>query len=231
MASARKLAVVVNVDTLTLRTQQRALEEAGFTVLPASSFSEGAERVAQALPDLLVTDVRLRDYNGIHLVIRARSQSPHTRAVVVGYPDRDLEHEASDAGALYLDRSDIEAVVDGARRVFDVLARRRRWRRVRVDGRIAALVDHTPVKLIDVSDVGFRMEAPSDPHLATETFRIHVPAASVTTEARSVWILPGPASTYAVCGASVELGKSVTNTPWEQFVASVAATLDKERRE
>jgi CheY-like chemotaxis protein len=220
------VAVVVSVDPSSLRTQQRALEEAGFDVLPASTFQEGAEKVAHAKPDLLVTDVRLQDYNGIHLVIRAQFQSPHTRAVVVGYPDRSLERDAADAGALYLDRSDVEVVVEAARRVFDDRARHRRWHRVRVEGRIEAFVDKLPVSLIDISEGGFRMEAPRDPvYVVSRTFYIHLPGPYLTTRARSVWILPGEGSGDAVCGAWVEADKNSTITPWKLFVAAVAAEV------
>jgi CheY-like chemotaxis protein len=222
------LAIVVNVDPFTLRSQQAALEEAGFDVLAAASFADASEQVARCSPDLVVTDVRLRDYNGIHLALRIGVSSPRTRVVVVGYPDRDLEHEASAAGALYLDSAQLSTIVDASARVFDRLIRRRRKHRVRVDGRIEAHAEGVPVRLIDVSEVGFRIEGPAaPPYSAMLTFRIDVPAAGVWIRARPVWSVAGDGCASAVHGASVALGKRATNTRWEHFVAAVAADLEQ----
>jgi hypothetical protein len=60
-------------------------------------FTEARARLAAEPPDLLVTNVRLREYNGIHLVMLA---SPPTRSVV--YMDREdlvLLREAQRVGA------------------------------------------------------------------------------------------------------------------------------------
>ena len=117
-------AVVVNVAASTVREQRQALEDAGFTVLTASSFTEAGRLQAQVRPDLLVAPVQLGAYNGIHLAVRSRSVSPHTRVLIIGYPDIVLEREAAAAGAVYLTQSDVNTLVDAARHLFDNPTRR-----------------------------------------------------------------------------------------------------------
>ena len=54
-------------------------------------------------PDLLVTDVRLGAYNGVHLVVRAHTDNPSMPALVMDvHHDRVLENEAKKAGAVYV---------------------------------------------------------------------------------------------------------------------------------
>ena len=53
-------------------------------------------------PDILVSEVRLGAFNGLHLAIRAKGRGLHTRTILVGAPDRVLQAEASEQHAHYL---------------------------------------------------------------------------------------------------------------------------------
>lgn len=62
-------------------------------------FSAARERLRNQPPDLLVTNVRLHEYNGLHLVHLA---GPHTRCVVYSpHEDLVLAREVQAAGAFY----------------------------------------------------------------------------------------------------------------------------------
>jgi DNA-binding response OmpR family regulator len=113
----RPSAVVVSASAPTAATHRQALEDAGFTVFTAASFKEGCELVSRIRPDLLVTDVRLVDYNGLHLARRARDEIPNRQTVVVGYPDVVLEEEARAVGAWYLTSTDSRALTEAARQL------------------------------------------------------------------------------------------------------------------
>jgi response regulator of citrate/malate metabolism len=53
-------------------------------------------------PDVLVTNLRLADYNGLHLVMLAKAARPSTRCVVHSdRPDMYLVREAQAAGAFF----------------------------------------------------------------------------------------------------------------------------------
>jgi DNA-binding NtrC family response regulator len=71
------------------------LEAAGYRVLSAGSFDEAKQVLALEGPDLLITGVRLGPYNGLHLVLRSRSDHPDMAAIVTSrHRDAVLEQEA-----------------------------------------------------------------------------------------------------------------------------------------
>ena len=94
---------VLLVDTNRDSETERVLRSAGHFVTRAFGFEEAKRWLRFAPPDLLMTDVRLGAYNGLHLVIRARAEHPGMLAIVVD-ADHDpvLEREANDAGATYV---------------------------------------------------------------------------------------------------------------------------------
>jgi DNA-binding NtrC family response regulator len=62
-------------------------------------FSAARDRLISHPPQLLVANIRLREYNALHLVVRAR---PETRCIVYSaYDDMGLAREAQAAGAFY----------------------------------------------------------------------------------------------------------------------------------
>jgi two-component system response regulator GlrR len=95
----RVLLVDANRDSDT----ERVLRSAGHLVTRAFGFEEAKRCLQFAPPDLLMTDVRLGAYNGLHLVMRAHLEHPDMPAIVLD-ADHDpvLEREANGAGATYL---------------------------------------------------------------------------------------------------------------------------------
>jgi DNA-binding NtrC family response regulator len=82
------------------------LGAAGYTVLAASTFEDGSRLAESANPDLIVTDVRLGPYNGIHLAVRQRATHPWRPMIVMsGYADPVIEAEARRQGAHFLEKS------------------------------------------------------------------------------------------------------------------------------
>ena len=95
--------LVVNADHDRLRATEEILVSAGFLVTCASSFDQAKRGLLVAPPDLLVTDVRLGAYNGLHLVVRAHSDHPSMPAIVMDvHHDQVLESETKNAGAVYV---------------------------------------------------------------------------------------------------------------------------------
>src|SRR2546428_12877048 len=69
----------------------------------ASSFEEAKRRLALAEPDLLIADIRLGSYNGLHLVLRSRADFPKIAAIVTHVArDPVLEAQATAFNAVYL---------------------------------------------------------------------------------------------------------------------------------
>src|SRR5262245_45120098 len=84
----------------TLKTR---LEEAGHDVTLAGSFHDAAALLSTRRPDLLITEVQLGAFNGLHLVLRHRGRLPGLRAIVVNpFYDPVLANEAATCGATYV---------------------------------------------------------------------------------------------------------------------------------
>ena len=67
-----------------------------------SDFLSARSQLLSAPPDLLVTNLRLGEYNGLHLVLLATSDGGRTRSVVYSdRPDPYLIREAQTLGAFF----------------------------------------------------------------------------------------------------------------------------------
>ena len=95
MASPHSV-VVVDGNARDRTSTVTLLEAAGYRVRSARSFDEAKTLLAAECPDLLITDLRLGQYNGLHLVLRTRKiPIPEMAALVTSrVADPVLEAEA-----------------------------------------------------------------------------------------------------------------------------------------
>ena len=101
----RQVVLVVYADRADRRRTVLLLEAAGYRVVSAGSFEEAKLLLASEAPDLLVTDLRLGPYNGLHLVLRSKTDHPEMAALVTSrFPDPVLEAEAEREHARFLVR-------------------------------------------------------------------------------------------------------------------------------
>jgi DNA-binding response OmpR family regulator len=99
----RTLLVEPDADYRTLLAEH--LAGRGRDVVAVSSFSEAREQLKLAPFDLIVTATRLGAFNGLHLVLIARSMNMSMAAIVTTpTPDEVLEREASSFGAAFVAR-------------------------------------------------------------------------------------------------------------------------------
>jgi DNA-binding response OmpR family regulator len=73
--------------------------DAGWQPLVVSSFAAAKPHIDDSL-GLLISEVRLGEFNGLHLALRAQARG--IPAVVMGDPDTVLEREAVQLGARYV---------------------------------------------------------------------------------------------------------------------------------
>ena len=78
---------------------------AGYRPSVATTF-EAANRQLRTNPQIVITQVRLHEYNGLHLALRAREAG--IPAVVVGDADAVLERDAEQLGATFVKRDELE---------------------------------------------------------------------------------------------------------------------------
>jgi ActR/RegA family two-component response regulator len=80
-----------------------ALSGAGFHVTVAGGFVEARALLSSARPSLLLADIQLHDYNGLHLVLHGKGVRPDMAAVITARrPDVTLETEAARLGATFV---------------------------------------------------------------------------------------------------------------------------------
>jgi DNA-binding NtrC family response regulator len=97
-----KRVLFVDDDPQVLALGAKWLEAAGYAVQTATTFAGAKLRIVEPL-DVLIVDVRLRDFNGLQLAVQARAIHPGIRIVVVsGWNDPVLTREAEACGASFL---------------------------------------------------------------------------------------------------------------------------------
>ena len=105
------------------------LTEAGCAVMLVTSFAAGKARLEQH-PSILISEVRLGDYNGLHLALRAKSID--IPSIVLGNADAVLEREAQRLGVVYftdeLDRAKVLSIVRNVERAAEKSAASTRGR-------------------------------------------------------------------------------------------------------
>ena len=91
----RALVILVNADRRALRHTEALLSDAGHLVAPMWSFVEAKKVLDSVIPDLLVADIRLEAYNGLHLAIRSRHEHPDVPVIVThAHGDPVIEAQA-----------------------------------------------------------------------------------------------------------------------------------------
>lgn len=93
------------------------LTQAGCAVMLVTSFAAGKARLDQH-PSILISEVRLGDYNGLHLALRAKAID--VPSIVLGSADAVLQQEAQRLGVIYftdeLDRAQVLSIVRNVER-------------------------------------------------------------------------------------------------------------------
>ena len=163
------------------------LTDAGYSVVTAGSFQEARGILREALPDLLIADVRLGSFNGLQLVINYRVPA----IVITGYADSVLEAEARRVGADYLvkpvDRDELLAMIrEKLGHAPADFATPRRWTRKQVVG-LTAQVDDKPARVVDVSYGGVKLEIrQGEGSVPPESFQLQL-SDSMSLHADLVW--------------------------------------------
>ena len=98
-----QVVLIAEDDAATLAGWAAYVHDAGFSVVPASSFAEAHRLMSFVRPAVLITDIRLGEYNGLQLVVQAGTLDPVPSVIVTsGYGDPVLVAEAERLGAIFL---------------------------------------------------------------------------------------------------------------------------------
>jgi CheY-like chemotaxis protein len=223
----RRRVLVVDDDDATRIGLRLLLEKAGYETVAVRSFQEAREALLRDPPDLLIADVRLGAFNGLQLVLT--SPVPVAAIIVTGYHDAVIEAETREVGADYLvkpiEAAALLSLID--RRLADAQGRpthrpARRWERKRVIGGLAANVDESPARILDVSYGGLRIEIEQTPAGGLPpSFTVDVPAPHLSVPVDVVWTIRGRGWSLT-CGAAVAHVNPVDQRAWFGLVDVVA---------
>jgi CheY-like chemotaxis protein len=199
------------------------LAESGYDVTPASAYEDAKRLLASSSYHLFLTDLRVRSYNGIHLVRKVRAESPDTAVIIMtGYDEPLMQLEASRYSAQFLKKPiKPRELLDAVRKSLGNVRRERRWPRKRVIGGFRVKAAGRPAAVVDVSYGGLCLEIP-----ATDTvpamFDVEVSGLNLHLMVEPVW-----SSVHApgalVCGAALASDSTPAARTWRQIVDRLSA--------
>jgi DNA-binding response OmpR family regulator len=220
------LILLVAPEMKVLRRTEGLLSEAGFLVATAATFEHATVLLASLNPDLLIAEVRLGAFNGLHLAVRCRIDHPLVPVIIThATPDVVLETEARRHGAIFmvtpLDNPEFlprvkEAIEDRRRRQPTI----RRWPRKRIAGVVAAELAEEPVRLCNASYGGLKL-ASGEERSRPAVFLLTVAGAGLTVKVRPVWTSRSPALDEYWCGAEVVDDSPSETSQWRGFVDAI----------
>ena len=100
MKSLRHTILLVEDDAATRKGLDALLTAAGYHVVEVAGFNEARHALVSAHPHLVLTDIRLGEFNGLQLL--ALSPTPIPAIVVTGFADPVLEETARSFGAVFV---------------------------------------------------------------------------------------------------------------------------------
>jgi DNA-binding response OmpR family regulator len=221
MTSVPPRILIVEDDEASRRGLRQLLTNAGYTVLSASTFDEGKHAAAEGAPDLLIADVRLGKFNGLHLVAAAPRALPSI--IVSGFPDPVIEAEALRLGAHYMvkpiEPRTLLALIE--EKLLSTARQRatgstRRWERKQVGGEVFARVEGELARLVDVSIGGLQFEIDREEPLPA-WFTVTVVAPDLSLDAHLVWEAPR-GDRRRLCGAALSWGNASALHHWAALV-------------
>jgi DNA-binding response OmpR family regulator len=214
------LIILVQSDPRLLRHTEALLSDRGFLVAAQSSFSAARDLLEWVMPDLLIADLRLEHYNGLHLAIR--NQQSHSDLPVIitsARPDPFAEAQAKQYGASFvvapLENADflpaVQSAIDERRRAQRPI---RRWLRKPLTTMVEVSAGPARATILDLSYGGVRL-AFHDAGPIPKSFDIALPMGAVT--AHCAWLAMS-ADGDQICGAELT---EATSDHWRAFVDSV----------
>lgn len=94
--------MIVDDDHGMVTVLAQLLAEWGYGTLPFDDFEHARASILNHVPDALIVDIRLGEYNGLQLTHLARQRSADIIVVAMsGFDDQVLRAEAARAGAAY----------------------------------------------------------------------------------------------------------------------------------
>jgi DNA-binding response OmpR family regulator len=215
---AQILVVAMRADT---SPAMSLLKDSGHTVVFAPGFEPAIRKLDQIAPDLLVTDVRLGGFNGLHLVIRSQSTRPKMRSILLDrVHDSVVAADAQRHGAIYLGGAVSTAVLaEHISKLLNESGPQRRWPRKQPIKGLVFHVARRSARVVDISYGGIRLELPPAETIPAK-FRMAIPGFDGVFRAKPVWSRYTTVGSIS-CGAELLEANPQIVAQWRQIVDSI----------
>jgi DNA-binding response OmpR family regulator len=216
--------LVVDDDENALCGIEELLRAAEHDVTTSSSYEEAKVLLSEFTWDLFITDVRLRSYNGLHLVMKVRAESPDIAIVIMtGYDDSMMEFEARRYNAQFI-RKPIKTAefLEVVALSLNSVRRQRRWPRKQVVGGFRVTAAGRPASVLDVCYGGLRLEVPNTDALPS-SFAVEVSGIGLNLEVLPVWSYPVAERAGVICGATLASESTPAAHTWRTIVDRLGA--------
>jgi CheY-like chemotaxis protein len=214
--------LVIDDDEHALDGLAELLRNEGYDVTPTASYEEAKTLLAMRGFDLLVTDVRLRSYNGLHLVKKTRAESPDIGIIIMtAYEDALMELEARRYNAQFV-RKPVKPVqfLQAVGQTLGGIRRQRRWPRKQVTGGFRVIAAGVPAAVMDVCYGGLRLQLATSNALPAR-FEVAVQGIGLNLEVQPVWSHAVEGGT--LCGAALATESSPAAHTWRAIVDRLTA--------
>jgi len=216
--------LVLDDDENALSGIVELLCDAEYHVTGATTYEAAQHLLAAQSYDLFITDVRLRGYNGLNLVMKSRTEYPDMAVIIIsGYEEPLMELEASRYHAVFVGKPLRPSVfLQTVAESLSGVRRERRWPRKRVVGGFRVTAAGKPAAVVDVSYGGLRLQVPKGTEL-TKSFPVELAGIGLQFEVQAVWSCPSDNSNYTLCGAAIEMNQGAAANTWRAIVDRLSA--------
>jgi DNA-binding response OmpR family regulator len=216
--------LVLDDDPHALEGIAELLRATGYDVTAASNYQAAKELMGGGTYELLITDVRLRSFHGLHLVMQCRREYPEMGLMIMtGYDEPLLELEAGRYGAEFI-RKPIKPAefLDQVSKTLRAVRRQRRWPRMPVAGGFRVTAAGRPAAVLEVGYGGLRLEIPETISVPAH-FYVEVASIDLRLEVEPVWSYPVPGGDALMCGAALASDATPAARTWRTIVDRLRA--------
>jgi len=216
--------LVLDDDENALAGIVELLRDAEYIATGAATYEDAKHLLEANAYDLLITDVRLRGFNGLNLVMKARTDYPDMAVIIIsGYDERLMDLEAGRYQATFVGKPvKPAAFLETVAQCLSTVRRERRWPRKRVLGGFRVTAAGKPAAVVDVSYGGLRLEVPTGTNLA-QSFHVELAGIGLQFDVQTVWSCPADNRNYTLCGAALATDQSPAAQTWRAIVDRLSA--------
>jgi FixJ family two-component response regulator len=216
--------LVLDDDTNALSGMVEILRDANYIVTGAATYDAAKRLLALGSYDLLITDVRLRGYNGLNLVRQSNIDYPDMAIMIItGYDQAMMEMEASRYRAEFVKKPfELDAFVKKVAACLAGVRRQRRWARKRVVGGFRVVANGQPAAVVDVCYGGLQLEIAQAGGVPA-SFDVEVAGIGLHLTVDTVWTRVSNDGGRTICGAALSTDATPGARTWRAIVDRLTA--------